>query len=82
MKKNLKFYTVTELAELLGCHYNTIRNNIKCGRINAFRVGRGKRASLRIYEEDVKRMMEFDAKKVIDAIVEKRVAEELAKRKV
>jgi excisionase family DNA binding protein len=82
MKKNLKFYTVNGLAKLLGCHYNTILNNIRCGRINAFRIGMGKRASLRIYEQEVKRMIEVDAKKTIDAEVEKRVAEELAKRKV
>lgn len=80
MKKNLKFYTVNELADLLGVHHNTVRRNIRCGRINAFRAGRGKRSTLLIYEEEIKRMMEFDAKKRIDEIIEKRVAEELEKR--
>lgn len=76
MKKNLKFYTVNELAEVLRVHPTTIYQSIRCGRINAFRVGPGKKAPLRIYHHEVERMIEFDAKKMIDKIVEDRVKKE------
>ena len=51
MKKNLKFYTVNELAEVLRVHPTTIYQSIRCGRIQAFRVGPGKKAPLRIYHQ-------------------------------
>lgn len=71
MKKKLDFFTVPELAAVFKVHNNTIYNSIRCGRIQAFRVGSGKRGSWRIYKTEIERMAAFDAKKMIDDIVEK-----------
>lgn len=73
MKKNFKFYTVDEFAEILRVHYNTVYRGIRCGRIQAFRVGTGKKSSYRIPEHEATRMMEFDANEIIGKMVEERV---------
>jgi len=73
-KKITKFYTVPELAKALRVHVNTVYKAIKCGRIQAFRAGMGRKASFRINESEIERMMSFDAKILIDKIVEEKVA--------
>ena len=36
----IKCYELQEVADILGVHYQTIRNLIKNGKINATRIGR------------------------------------------
>ncbi len=74
MKKNiLEVCTVNEFAELLGVHPNTVYNGIKSGKIQAFRTGFGKHSKFRIYRNEMKRMAAFDAREMIDNIVNKRM---------
>ncbi len=54
------YYSIKEFAELLSVHHNTIRNSIKMGRINAFRVGYGPKAALRIPSSELSRIAEKD----------------------
>jgi excisionase family DNA binding protein len=71
-KFNQHVFSVEELALKFKVHKNTIYNAIKCGRIQAFRIGTGKKGSFRILESEIERMIAFDATKMIDYIVEKR----------
>ena len=62
-KKSLgveSFYSIKEFAELLKMHPKTIWRGIRYGRIQAFRVGQGKRAAYRIPASETTRMAMFD----------------------
>lgn len=74
MKKNnsSEVCSVVEFAGLLKVHPNTVRKAIKCGRIQAFRIGVGKRSSYRIYKYELERMAAFDATEMIEKIVKER----------
>lgn len=75
VKKNRDFYTIDEFAEYLHVHYNTVRNGIKNGHIQAFRIGRGKKSSFRIPHSEISRMALFNLEEVIDTLIEKRKGE-------
>ncbi len=62
MTSNGDFLSIDEFAALLKIHPNTVRNGIKYGRINAFRVGKGKRSMFRIPKSEIHRMAVFDLK--------------------
>mgnify|MGYP001597416566 CR=1 FL=1 len=68
------FLSITEFAEWVKVHPNTIRRAIKKGRIAAFKVGSGKRSLYRIPRNEVARMAEFDLESYIEAEVQKRLA--------
>lgn len=72
---NEQFYTIKEFAALLLVHPTTIRRGIKCGRIQALRVGQGAKSTYRILKTEVERMMSFD----VTQIIEKR-AQELSRK--
>jgi len=72
-KKNEDFYNVKELADKFKVHVNTIYHAIRSGRIQAFKVGKGEKASWRIYKTEIERMAAFDARRMIDDIVQKEV---------
>ena len=57
-----EFYTVQEFAQKFSIHPETIRKSIKNGRIQAIRVGIGKRTPFRIPHDEVQRLslMSFD----------------------
>jgi excisionase family DNA binding protein len=67
------FYSIKEFAQKLGVHSNTIRRAIKSGRINAFRVGSGKRSIFRIPESEINRVALIDLEEMIEKIIEKRL---------
>ena len=71
--KNQQVFSITEFAIILSVHPNTVRNGIKCGRIQAFRTGQGKKASYRIFRSELERMAAFDASEMIENIVMKRM---------
>lgn len=48
------FYTIYELADILKLHHNTIRNNIKSGKLKAHKIGQ----QWRIKKSDILSMEE------------------------
>ena len=58
--------TVKEFAAKLGVSPITVRRAIAYGRIHGFRVGTGKKASFRIAESELERMMAFDLTVIIE----------------
>lgn len=69
-------FTVKELAAILMVHPSTVRRAIKCGRISAFKVGVGKKATFRIFKSELERMAAFDVTEIIE-----RRAREIVKEK-
>ncbi len=72
-EKNINLLTVVDFAKILNVHPNTVRNAIRYGRIQAIRVGTGKRASYRISDTEIERMYQFDASQLIENIVQERI---------
>ena len=68
-----EFYSIKEFATKLGVHSNTVRRAIKNGRINAFRVGKGEKATFRIPKSEVNRIAMFDLKEIVDKMVDERL---------
>lgn len=52
-----EFLTLQEFAKKMKLHPDTIRKAIRCGYINAFRAGSGKRSPLRIPSTEIERLM-------------------------
>ena len=73
MKKVIDVCTILEFAELIKVHPNTVRNMIKTGKIQAFRTGKGKRASYRIFRFELQRMAAFDGEEMIENIIKNRI---------
>lgn len=69
MENNTAFYTITEFAKILKVHPNTIRNGIKTGRIQAFRVGKGVKSSFRIPTSEINRMSTLDLERVLNNMI-------------
>ena len=67
-----EFLSIKEFAILLKVHPNTIRRAVKSGRINAFKVGYGKKAIYRIARIEINRIAIFDLEEMIERIIEKR----------
>lgn len=63
------FLTVKEFAILIKVHPNTVRRSIKDGRINAFKVGIGKRSPARIARSEVNRLALMDLEKMVRVFV-------------
>lgn len=72
-QKTTRFYTVKELAETLRVHINTVYKAIRCGRIQAMRVGSRTYSNYRIPESEMDRMLEFDSKALIDKIIDEKI---------
>jgi len=60
MNENLAYVSVKEFAKMLQVHPNTIRNSIRNGRINAFKINSGKKAMYRIPVYEIQRIAELD----------------------
>lgn len=70
MNEPKEFYTVMEFADKLRIHPNTVRSAIKAGRIQAFRVGLGKRSDYRIPNTEINRICELDMTTLINRLIE------------
>lgn len=70
------FYSTKEFAKKLGVHVNTIRRAIKSGRINAFKIGSGKKSIYRIPHNEINRVALFDMEELINKIIENRTKKE------
>ena len=72
---NYKFYSIKDFAKIMDVHPNTIRRCIKDAKISAFRIGTGKKASWRILESEIERLLSYDLKQVIDRLVNEKIKE-------
>ncbi len=66
------FMSVKEFASHIGVHYNTVIRSIKKGRLNAFRVGEGKRSCYRIAKTEINRIAFCDLEKLVNEIIERK----------
>ena len=73
MEDQEKFYTIQEFSDLLRIHPNTIYKSVKNGRIQAMRIGEGRRSSYRISSNELSRLREFDMMKIIEKIVDEKM---------
>jgi len=72
--------TIQEFAKIAGIHYNTVRNMIKNGRLNAFKIGCGGITSdYRIPKSEIQRLSIINHDEIINYLVEKRINEKQAK---
>ncbi len=70
-----EFLSIKEFAILLKVHPNTIRRAVKSGRINAFKIGYGRKSIYRICRTEINRIAIFDLEEMIERIIEKRQRE-------
>ena len=66
------FLSVKEFASYIGVHYNTVIRSIRNGKLNAFRIGAGKRACYRIPKAEIHRIALFDLENLISKIIEEK----------
>lgn len=67
-----EFLSVKEFANLIHVHYNTVIRAIKNGRLNAFRIGTGKRAVFRIARCEIHRIALMDMEEMVNKIIERK----------
>jgi excisionase family DNA binding protein len=67
-----EFLSIKEFAVLIGVHYNTVIRAIKNGRLNAFRIGIGKRACYRISRCEINRIAFMDLEELVSKIIEEK----------
>lgn len=78
MEQDQKIYlSVNEFAKKLGKHPSSIRRAIKSNRINAIRIGQGKRASFSIPASELHRIGVVDLEDMINLMVEKKLKERI-----
>ncbi len=66
------FLSIREFSKLVRVHPNTIRRAIKSGRINAIRIGSGKKGVYRIPASEINRIALIDLEELIKKIIEER----------
>jgi len=59
------FYTIKEFAYKMRVHENTIRRQIKCGKIAAIKFGTDKKGTYRIPHQEIERLILSDLRKAI-----------------
>lgn len=73
MDESSEFLSAKEFASLIRVHYNTVVRAIKKGRINAFRVGEGKKSSYRIPRSEIQRIALMDMEKLINQLIDLKI---------
>lgn len=68
-----EYISVKEFAAKLGLHYNTVLRSIKKGRLNAVRIGEGKKAAFRIPVCEINRIAFCDLEKYVSKLIEERI---------
>ena len=72
-----EYLTVEQFANIMKICSHTVYRAIKSGRLKAFRVGFGKKASWRISSYELERMEAFDAEEMIANIVQEKIKKRL-----
>ena len=70
MEELKEYFSVKEFASFIGVHYNTVLRSIKCGRLCAFRIGSGKKATYRIPRSEINRISFYDLEDLVSKIIE------------
>ncbi len=70
-----EFLSIEEFAEKISKHPSSVRRAIKSNRINAVRIGNGKKASYRIHISEINRIGFFDFEDMVNSIIEKKLKE-------
>jgi len=68
-----EYLSVKEFASKLRIHYNTVIRAIKSGRLNAVRIGAGKKATFRIPASEIHRIALCDLESLVSKIIEEKM---------
>ena len=68
-----EYLSVKEFATKMRLHYNTVIRAIKTGRLNAVRIGSGKKAAFRIAASEVNRIALCDLEQFVSKIIEEKI---------
>lgn len=67
------FLSIKEFAVVINVHPNTVRRSIKKGRLSAFRVGSGARATYRIPRAEINRLAFMNLEEMVQKMVDKKL---------
>ncbi len=67
-----EFLSVKEFASMINVHYNTVLRAIKSGKLNAFRIGQGKKCAYRISKSETNRIALYDLENLVSKIIEEK----------
>lgn len=68
-----EYLSVKEFAVKLRVHYNTVLRAIKTGRLNAVRIGSGKKAAFRIASCEIHRIALCDLEQLVSKIIQEKI---------
>lgn len=68
-----EYLSVKEFASLTRVHYNTVIRAIKSGKLNAVRIGSGKKANFRISRYELNRIALCDLETYVSKIIEEKI---------
>jgi len=68
-----EYLSVKEFAALIHVHYNTVLRAIKTGKLNAFRIGEGKKCAYRISRYEINRIALIDMEQLVSRIIEGKI---------
>lgn len=78
--ENKEILTAKEFAHYMGVHYNTVRNMIRKGKLNAFKIGcEGLTSDFRIPKSELQRLAAFNLDQVVEDLINKRIDEKKSK---
>lgn len=68
-----EYLSAKEFASLIRVHYNTVIRSIKVGKLNAVRIGYGKKAAYRIPVSEIHRIALYDLEDLVSKIIEEKI---------